>query len=98
MRSGGEYFTQPAEPAQRRYEALRAYFVEELSAAEVGTRFGYSPAVVHQMASELRAGKAQFFASSKPGPQRAAQDGADPRPGARAARAGSLGHRDRRRR
>jgi transposase len=69
MRLGGEYFAQPAEPAQRRYEALRAYFVEELSAAEVGARFGYSPAVVHQMASELRSGRARFFASSKPGPR-----------------------------
>ena len=69
MRSGGDYFTAPAEPAQRRYEAMRAYFVEELSATEVGKRFGYSPAVVHQMASELRAGKAQFFQSSKPGPK-----------------------------
>jgi transposase len=69
MRSGGEYFTNPSEPAQRRYEAMRAYYVEELSAAEVGKRFGYSPAVVHQMASELRQGKASFFASSKPGPK-----------------------------
>ena len=69
MRSGGEYSSEPAEPAQRRYEALRCYFIEELSAAEVAARFGYSPAVVHQMASELRAGKAQFFASSKPGPR-----------------------------
>src|SRR6478672_287202 len=69
MRPGGEYFTQPAEPTQRRYEALRAYFVDELSAAAVGERFGYSPQVVHQMASELRAGKAEFFAASKPGPK-----------------------------
>ena len=69
MRSGGEYFTEPAEPAQRRYEALRCYFVEELPAAEVAARFGYSPAVVHQMASELRGGKAQFFISGKPGPK-----------------------------
>ncbi|MGH2863393.1 MAG: hypothetical protein ACRDLT_18090 [Solirubrobacteraceae bacterium] len=69
MRSGGEYFTKPTEPAQRRYEALRAYFIEELSAAEVARQFCYSPAVVHQMASELRAGKAEFFLSSKPGPR-----------------------------
>jgi transposase len=69
MRVGGEYFTEPREPAQRRYEALRCYFIEGLSAAEVAARFGYSPANVHQMASELRAGKAQFFASSKPGPR-----------------------------
>lgn len=69
MRSGGEYFTEPSGPTQRRYEALRCYFVEELSAAEVGARFGYSAAVVHQMASELRAGKAGFFVDSKPGPK-----------------------------
>jgi hypothetical protein len=69
MRSGGEYFTNPSEPAQRRYEALRAYIVDELSAAKVGARLGYSPQVVHQMASELRSGKAQFFSSSKPGPK-----------------------------
>jgi len=69
MRSGVEYFTEPSEPAQRRYEALRAYFVEELVAAEVGARFGYSPANVHQMASDLRAGRAAFFLESKPGPK-----------------------------
>ncbi|MCA1698216.1 MAG: hypothetical protein LC790_04650 [Actinobacteria bacterium] len=69
MRSGAEYFVAPAEPAQRRYEALRAYFVEELPAAEVAARFGYSPAVVHQMASELRGGRAVFFLESKPGPK-----------------------------
>jgi transposase len=69
MRAGSEYFAEPAEPAQRRYEALRAYFVEELSAAEVAARFGYSPAVVHQMASDLRAGRAAFFRDSRPGPK-----------------------------
>ena len=69
MRLGGDYFIEPGEPAQRRYEALRAYFIEELSASEVAARFGYSPAVVHQMASELRAGSAQFFIDSKPGPK-----------------------------
>ena len=69
MRPGGEYFVQPSRPTQRRYEALRAYFVEQLSATEVGARFGYSAANVHQMASELRAGRAQFFTDSKPGPK-----------------------------
>src|SRR6266545_6766752 len=69
MRSGAEYFLEPSEPAQRRYEALRAYFVEGLAATEVGARFGYSPANVHQMASELRAGRAAFFLDSKPGPK-----------------------------
>lgn len=69
MRAGAEYFAEPSEPAQRRYEALRAYFVDELSAAQVAARFGYSPAVVHQMASDLRAGRAVFFRDSRPGPK-----------------------------
>ena len=30
MRAGAEYFPEPSEPAQRRYEALRAYFVDGL--------------------------------------------------------------------
>jgi hypothetical protein len=69
MRAGAEYFAEPGEPAQRRYEALRAYFVEELSAARVAAQFGYTAAVVHQMASDLRAGRAVFFRDSKPGPK-----------------------------
>lgn len=69
MRAGAEYFVQPGVPAQRRYEALRCYFVEQLSAAEVGQRFGYSPATVHQLAAELRAGRSEFFVSAKPGPK-----------------------------
>src|SRR5664279_4536386 len=69
MRSGGEYFTEPAEPGQRRYEALRHYFVDQASADQVAARFGYSPATVHQLAAELRAGRTDFFRSSKPGPK-----------------------------
>ena len=69
MRAGAEYFSRPSEPAQRRYEALRAYFVDGLAASEVAARFGYSPANVHQMASDLRAGRAAFFRDSRPGPR-----------------------------
>lgn len=69
MRTGAEYFTELAEPAQRRYEALRSYFVDQASAEAVGARFGYSPTTVHQLAAELRAGRTSFFRSSKPGPK-----------------------------
>ncbi|MCA1700482.1 MAG: hypothetical protein LC790_16915 [Actinobacteria bacterium] len=75
MRAGAEYFCEPSEPAQRRYEALRAYFVDGLAASEVATRFGYTPAVVHQMASDLRAGRSAFFLDSKPGPKGPAKSG-----------------------
>lgn len=69
MRAGAGYFLEPAEAVQRRYEALRCYFVEGASAEAVGARFGYSPATVHQLAAELRAGRTSFFRSSKPGPK-----------------------------
>jgi hypothetical protein len=36
-------FLQPANPTQRQYEALRAFFVEHLPSAEVARRFGYTP-------------------------------------------------------
>jgi hypothetical protein len=69
VREGAEYFTVPAGAGQRRYEALRAYFLEETPAAEVADRFGYSTASVHQMATLLRAGKLSLFADTKPGPK-----------------------------
>ena len=69
MRAGSEYFLEPGEPVQRRYEALRSYFVDGASAEAVGIGFGYSPATVHQLAAELRAGRTSFFRSSKPGPK-----------------------------
>jgi hypothetical protein len=69
MRDGAEFFTERGNAAQRRYEALRAYFVDDASAAQVADRFGYSTASVHQMASLLRGGRMQFFADTKPGPK-----------------------------
>jgi transposase len=69
MRSGAEYFTAPAGAPQRRYEALRAYFVEGMPASEVADRFGYSTASVHQMATLLRTGKMTLFADARPGPK-----------------------------
>src|SRR5271169_3442411 len=69
MRDGAEYFTSPASAAQRRYEALRAYFLDEVPAAEVADRFGYSTASVHQMATLLRKGGLNLFAEARPGPK-----------------------------
>lgn len=43
--------------------------MEEMPAAEVADRFGYSTASVHQMATLLRAGKLALFAETKPGPK-----------------------------
>jgi hypothetical protein len=69
VRAGAEYFTRPELAAQRRYEAMRAYLVDELPAARVADAFGYSTASVMQMATLLRAGKLAFFADTRPGPK-----------------------------
>jgi hypothetical protein len=69
VRDGAEYFTSPGSAGQRRYEALRAYFLEEMPAAEVADRFGYSTASIHQMATLLRTGKLSLFARARPGPK-----------------------------
>jgi hypothetical protein len=98
VREGAEYFADPASAAQRRYEALRAYFLDGMPAAEVADRFGYSTASVHQMATLLRKGRLNLFAEARPGPKGAAQGhrGAA-RPGAGAAGGRAQRHRDRRR-
>jgi transposase len=69
MREGAEYFLNPAGPSQRRYEALRAYFTEDMPASGVADRFGYSTASVHQMATLLRKGKLALFTDRRPGPK-----------------------------
>jgi transposase len=68
-RPGAERFTAPAEPGQRRYEALRAYFVDGESATAVAERFGYTRASVETLARDWRAGRLELFASSRPGPR-----------------------------
>ena len=69
MRAGAEFFTEPSGAAQRRYEAMRAYFVDEQPAARVADQFGYSTASVHQMATLLRSGRMRLFADTRPGPK-----------------------------
>jgi hypothetical protein len=69
VRDGAEYFTAPAGAAQRRYEALRACFLDEMPAVEVADRYGYSTASAHQMATLLRKGKLALFTEARPGPR-----------------------------
>ena len=69
---GREYFTAPRHPNQRRYEALRAYFTEDLTVAEAGARAGYTRASMASLLRDFRAGKLQLFAPpGKPGPRTA---------------------------
>ncbi len=54
------FFTHPKVDWQRRYEALRASFVERLPAAAVADRFGYRPGYVRLMRHLFRTGKADI--------------------------------------
>ncbi len=70
-RPGHERFTEPTTSAHRRYEALRAYFVEERSAGEIAECFGYRKASVQTLISTYRdADLSELFATSRPGPKR----------------------------
>jgi transposase len=70
-RSGGEFFADPQDPTQRRYEALRAFLFEGRSSSEVADRFGYSPQTVTTMVRDFRAGRRDFFVAPRPGPKTA---------------------------
>ncbi|HUO41136.1 MAG TPA: transposase [Mycobacterium sp.] len=62
-------FTAPEQVNHRRYEALRAFFVEGLTHAQAGERFGYTRWAMINLVREYRAGKLELFAPPrKPGP------------------------------
>jgi len=54
------FFTHPHADWQRRYEALRASFVDRLPAAAVSDRFGYKPGYVRLLRHLFRTGKFDF--------------------------------------
>src|SRR6266536_6324738 len=63
------WFTAPGQVNQRRYEALRAYFVDGLTYEQAGARFGYTRWAMVNLVREHRAGKLELFAPPrKPGP------------------------------
>jgi hypothetical protein len=66
---GAGLFTAPEQVNHRRYEALRAFFVDGLTHAEAGERFGYTRWAMVALVRDYRAGKLDLFAPArKPGP------------------------------
>ena len=49
-----QLFLAPEKPLHRQYEALRAYFVDGLSSAEVAARFGYTPGAFRVLCTRFR--------------------------------------------
>src|SRR3972149_11130175 len=67
-------FLTPQNTTHRQYEALRAYFVEELSGPEVARRFGYTPGSFHQLVHHFRKQPIRSFFSEPPRTRSSAAD------------------------
>lgn len=61
-----KYFLYPVHEWQRRYEALRASFVERLPAGVIADRFNYSAEYIHLLRHQFKHGKIDF---SEPVPE-----------------------------
>ena len=65
-------FLNPSNPTHRQYEALRAFFVDQLPAQEAATRFGYSYGSFRVLCHEFRQNPERvFFQSAPKGPRSA---------------------------
>jgi hypothetical protein len=63
-------FLEPTSPTHRQYEALRAYFVDELPSHEAAARFGYTPGSFRILCHQFRQDPSRtFFAPSRKGPR-----------------------------
>lgn len=72
------FFSNPKIPIQRQYEALKAFYVDALSAKDAAKKFKFSPSYFKKLrvtfAKQLRSGKNQFFSKAKTGPKRRQTD------------------------
>src|SRR5260370_30323183 len=73
-KQAAQFFAAPASPRHRQYEALRAYFIDQLPSAEVAQRFGYTPGSFRVLCHQFRHDADQrdgFFQLPRPGPDHA---------------------------
>jgi hypothetical protein len=49
------FFLEPTQPRQRRYEVLRAFFLDRRSQADIAAQFGLTPATVQSLVRDFRA-------------------------------------------
>src|SRR3954452_3989609 len=61
LTSLAQCFLQPSNATHRQYEALRAFFVDGLSVAEVAARFGYTPGSFRVLAHHFRQDPQRLF-------------------------------------
>jgi transposase len=63
------YFAHPKSPGQKQYEALRAFYMENLPGRVVANRFGYTVPSFNALKQKFKSGKLSFKFTEKPGPQ-----------------------------
>ena len=64
-----KYFLEPVSKRQKQYEALRAFFVDKLSAEEVAVKFGYKTSTIYTFIRDVSAGKLALFPIVIKGPK-----------------------------
>ncbi len=64
-----QYFAKPSNPDHKKYEALRALFLEKVSKEEVSEKFGYEDNTLRAIIRDFKQGKLIFFPLKKPGPK-----------------------------
>ena len=65
-----DFFSIPGNPRHRQYEALRAYFLENIPSAQAAKRFGYTASTFHVMCHQFRRNSnREFFVSPRRGPK-----------------------------
>jgi len=70
-----KHFLHPANATHRQYEALRAYFVEGLSAGQAAARLGYTPGSFRSLVHQFRRNPArEFFVAPVKGPHSGRRD------------------------
>jgi len=74
MHQHDEFFLQPITPVHRQYEALRAFYVDGRTAAEVAQAFGFSESYFNKLRTLfhqrlLANDPPSFFVERKPGPK-----------------------------
>lgn len=72
-------FLEPKNAIHRQYEALRAFFVDDLPSREAARRFGYTPGSFRVLCHKFRQDPGrEFFLSPQKGPRPSSQTEADP--------------------
>jgi len=64
------FFKHPKNTAHKRYEALRAYYMESITQEEAANRVGYSVKTFQSLVSNFQNGNINFFVESQHGPTR----------------------------